>query len=140
MMMLYNNLNLRDVENLARDLAAQVSTPTVFCLWGDLGAGKTAFSRAFIQSLTSSDTIVASPTFTLLQTYETNRGTLFHYDLYRMTHTDEIYELNILEAMHHNICLIEWPERLKSHLPSRRTDIKLIILDDDHRNINLSST
>lgn len=84
----------------------------VVLLKGDLGAGKSTFARALIQSLCGENTEVPSPTFTLVQTYETKAFSIWHFDLYRLKFPEEIYELGIEEAKHSGVCLIEWPERL----------------------------
>lgn len=113
-------------------------TPKIICLYGDLGAGKTTFSRAFIQSITPPETIVTSPTFTIIQNYETLYGPLYHLDLYRIEDIDELYELNIFELFKNEIVLIEWPERLGPHMPKIRTDIHFHINVDDTRHLKVT--
>jgi tRNA threonylcarbamoyladenosine biosynthesis protein TsaE len=81
-------------------------------LSGPVGAGKTHFARHLIQSLLAETEDVPSPTFTLVQTYETRAGLLWHADLYRITSTHEIEELGLAEAFGNNICVVEWPDRL----------------------------
>ena len=81
-------------------------------LSGPVGAGKTHFARALIQSLLTVIEDVPSPTFTLVQTYDTRVGTLWHADLYRIATDTEIDELGLIEAFDAAICLIEWPDRL----------------------------
>jgi tRNA threonylcarbamoyl adenosine modification protein YjeE len=117
-----NNLTQEELEQRANVLAARITSPTCIALWGEMGAGKSTFARAFIKSfLPTID--VPSPTFTLIQTYTTSKGEIWHCDLYRLGNSDEIQELGLLEAFHNNICLVEWPERLESFLPQPRYNI-----------------
>lgn len=81
-------------------------------LEGPIGAGKTHFARHLIQSLLDAPEDVPSPTFTLVQTYDTSAGELWHADLYRLSAPEEIEELGLTEAMDSAVCVIEWPDRL----------------------------
>ena len=96
----------------------------VIALYGELGAGKTSFARAFIRAR-GGDEAVPSPTFTLVQAYELPNGTIWHFDLYRLRVTEEAWELGIEDAFRDGITLIEWPERLGSLLPKRHLQIAL---------------
>jgi len=110
--------------NFAVKLAGSAQRGDIFALYGTLGMGKSVLARAFIQSLTGADEI-PSPTFTLLQTYEAPDFEIFHYDLYRLKVPEEVFELNIEEAMYSGVCLIEWPEKMGGYLP--RSCIKITI-------------
>ena len=112
---------------LAAKLASLVSRPLVIALHGDLGAGKTAFARAFIRALPgiANDEDVPSPTFTLVQTYESANGPVWHFDLYRIEHASELRELGWDDAIDEGICLVEWPERARAALPRDRLDVDL---------------
>jgi len=110
-------------EALATKLAPLLESGDVIALSGDLGVGKTAFARALIRALGSAED-VPSPTFTLLQTYDTGAGPVFHYDLYRIAHPDELTELG-WEESRAGIALIEWPERAGVLLPQDRLDVNL---------------
>lgn len=110
---------------LARAVAALARPGDVIALWGDLGAGKTCFARSFITALSGSIEDVPSPTFTLVQTYDTPAGAVWHFDLYRLEAPDEALELGLEEALAGGICLIEWPDRLGTLLPRDRLDVAL---------------
>ena len=105
---------------------AEIARPgAVFALSGPLGAGKTCLARGLIGALQPDVTDeIVSPTFTLVQTYETPRGVVWHFDLYRLKAADEIIELGWEDALQ-DICIIEWPERLGTLLPRDRIDVVL---------------
>ena len=104
-------------------------------LQGPLGVGKSVFARALIRHLAQNPTLeIPSPTFTLLQTYDTPQGPVWHYDLYRLGDAAEIYELGWEEALQSALILIEWPERLGPLLPQQRMDI-VITPDKDKPNL-----
>ena len=112
-----------EVEALAWRLAPLLEPGDVVSLWGDLGAGKTAFARALIQAMAGKPIEVPSPTFTLVQTYVLS-AEIWHFDLYRLKRVDEIYELGFEDALSDGVTLIEWPERLEAALPRERLDIR----------------
>lgn len=102
----------------------------VILLEGDIGAGKSFFARAMIQSLQESPEDVPSPTFTLVQTYDTRAGEIWHADLYRLSDPDEIVELGLTEAFETAICLIEWPDRLADLAPDSAVCMSLTVDHD----------
>lgn len=110
---------------LAARLAAAVRSPAFIALRGDLGAGKTAFARAFIRALpgTAPDEDVPSPTFTLVQTYDSAEAPVWHFDLYRIDHLSELRELGWDDAIDDGICLVEWPEKAEGALPDDRLEV-----------------
>ena len=107
---------------LASQLADVSVTGDVIGLIGDLGVGKTAFARAFINARVG-DVEVPSPTFTIVQVYEFSDINVYHFDLYRIEETEELFELGIEDAFTDGISLIEWPDRMDTYLPSDRLDI-----------------
>jgi len=111
--------DLAATEALAKRLAPLAQRGDVIALAGPLGAGKTAFARAFIRALGVAGE-VPSPTFTLLQTYEAKPCALYHFDLYRLKHANELEELGWDDARSHGIILVEWPERAGGRLPADR--------------------
>jgi len=107
---------------LAERLAQHITPPCVICLDGAIGVGKSVFARAFIKAHGIAGEI-PSPTFTLVQTYETDTVTIWHMDAYRIEREDDALELGILEAFESAIVLIEWPGKIASLLPGQRLDI-----------------
>jgi len=127
--------------DLAVKLAGRARPGDILLLSGPLGAGKTAFARAFIRALADDPALeIPSPTFTLLQTYETPAGPVHHYDLWRLSDYRAMEELGWDEAVQ-NIALVEWPDRLGPLTPARalRVTISLanpgreIVLHGDNR-------
>src|SRR5580692_7817201 len=102
---------------LAARIAAVAAPADIIALKGDLGAGKTAFARAFIRACGNQDE-VPSPTFTLVQVYDARPTAIWHFDLYRIRAPEEAWELGIEDAFITGISLIEWPERLRALLPN----------------------
>ena len=119
--------DLAATQDLAARLAALAGPGDVIALIGDLGAGKTEFARAFIRALTAPDEDVPSPTFTLVQTYPADAFDIWHFDLYRLDAPEDAFELDIEDAFHDAVSLIEWPERLGAYLPRERLDIVLSV-------------
>jgi len=115
------SLSMQDQDQTAR-LAEQIGAclrpGDCLLLEGPVGAGKTHFARHLIWSLMHVPEDVPSPTFTLVQTYDTSAGELWHADLYRLTALDEIEELGLTDAFDEAICLIEWPELLGPLAPA----------------------
>ncbi len=107
---------------LAARIAAAAAPADIIALKGDLGTGKTAFARAFIQACGNQDE-VPSPTFTLVQVYDAGPTAIWHFDLYRIRVPEEAWELGIEDAFIAGVSLIEWPERLGPLLPDRRLEL-----------------
>ena len=124
----------------AHILAPSLCAGDVVALYGDLGAGKTELARALIRDLLEdADADVPSPTFTLVQTYETPNGlTIYHVDLYRLNGPDDCLELGLDEAFESGLSLIEWPDRLGSHLPADHLAIQMVELDSGLRRADIA--
>ncbi len=111
---------------LAQRLAPRLRAGDFLALRGDLGAGKTAFARALIRALAGRpDEEVPSPTFSIVQPYETPRFPVHHFDFYRLSGPGEAAELGLDEALDAGLVIAEWPERLEDRLPAERLEIML---------------
>ena len=106
---------------------------------GSVGAGKSLFARALIQSLQDTPEDVPSPTFTIVQTYETNLGDLWHCDLYRISSPHEVIELGLDDAIATAVTLIEWPENLADLTPPDALTIRINDLGGDVRKLSFES-
>ena len=115
---------------LAVRIGGVLQAGDVLLLEGGIGAGKTHFARSLIQSLQAVPEDVPSPTFTLVQTYESHAGEIWHADLYRLTDPDELQELGLTDAYTSAICLIEWPDRLGDSAPADALHIDIRPAED----------
>jgi tRNA threonylcarbamoyladenosine biosynthesis protein TsaE len=113
-----------ETSHLGQRLARLARPGDCLLLEGPIGAGKSHLARAFIRERLGRAEEVPSPTFTLVQVYEADVE-IWHADLYRLTHPDEVWELGLDDAFRQAICLVEWPDRLGSHLPQDALHIRL---------------
>ncbi len=114
-----------DTEALGERLAGLARPGDAILLEGPIGAGKSCLARAFIRARLGAAEEVPSPTFTLVQVYDDHGVEIWHADLYRLTHPDEVWELGLDQAFETAICLVEWPDRLGRHLPPDALTIRL---------------
>jgi len=118
---------------LGATLAQRLRPGDVVGLTGELGSGKTTLARAILRAASGDpNLIVPSPTFTLVEVYETARGTFWHFDLYRLETPEQVYELGWEDALAEGIVLIEWPQRLGSLLP-KHLSVTLEVNGDGRR-------
>jgi tRNA threonylcarbamoyladenosine biosynthesis protein TsaE len=130
--------DLQATAGLAAAVAALVRPGDAILLEGPLGAGKTAFARAFLRAASGDPALeVPSPTFTLVQSYATAQGTVHHYDLWRLDGPDALAELGWDEACN-DIVLVEWPDRLGALRPPDALTIALQAVGEDARHATLS--
>lgn len=110
---------------LGHAIAPALAPGDCLLLRGALGAGKSHLARAIIQARLGRLEDVPSPSFTLVQTYETADCDLWHADLYRLSHPDDVIELGLDDAFASDICLVEWPDRLGRLTPKDAIDVTL---------------
>ncbi len=115
----------RDTFDYAAKLAKEARPGGLYLLSGDLGTGKTVFAKGFAEGLGVTD-CVNSPTFTIMQTYESGRIPFYHFDVYRISDCSEMYELGYEEYFFGNgVCLVEWAELISELLPDDAVYIRI---------------
>lgn len=125
---LIESLNEKDTWQVGFDLGKEIEKGTVILLHGDLGVGKTVFTKGLAEGLGITEPIT-SPTFTILQEYEEGRIPLYHFDVYRIGDVEEMDELGY-EAYFYGegVCLIEWASLIEEILPE---DAKIVTIEKD---------
>lgn len=114
-----------DTARLGVWLARRLQAGDCLLLEGSIGAGKSHLARALIRARLGRMEDVPSPTFTLVQIYQADTE-IWHADLYRLSHPDEVLELGLDEAFEHAVCLIEWPDRLGKLAPADALRLTLV--------------
>ena len=134
-------LNLEGLKKFCEDVSLYLKKGDIICLSGDLGSGKTTFSRYLINSIYQNQNkeppnIIKSPSFPILLTYELDNFEIYHYDLYRIVKNSELDELNIFEEINNSITIIEWPEIILDKLKSYNFySLNFTIADENIRNV-----
>ncbi len=127
--------NSEETAKLAKKIAKKGKKGDVLLLFGDLGAGKTVFSKGFVSAFSGAQ--VTSPTFTIVNTYE-GKIPIFHFDLYRINDADELYMIGIEEYLYGDgITLVEWPERAMEIFPKSAKRVTIKKLNDTCREITI---
>jgi tRNA threonylcarbamoyladenosine biosynthesis protein TsaE len=121
-------------ERLGAALAKRLRPRDVVALQGGLGVGKTTLARAILRAASGDPAlIVPSPTFTLVEIYDTPAGVFWHFDLYRLEEPEQVFELGWEEARADGMALVEWAERLGALLPRERLTVTLAMEGDGRR-------
>ena len=133
--MKYYSKNARDTQNIAKNLAKTLSGGEVILLNGDLGAGKTTFTKGLVKGLGGKKTVV-SPTFTIMHSYDDTRIPVYHFDMYRIADEDELYELGLEEYLYENgVAVIEWNNF--SRLPEQTVTVNIVLKGGNEREIEI---
>ncbi len=119
----------------AKELARKSKTPLCICLYGNLGAGKTVFSKGFAEGLGIPPREIKSPTYTLIRKYHFGKKLLYHCDFYRIQEPDDVMgsDLEEMFLQKNAFIIIEWPERIEKLLPKKRQNIHFEYKDENTR-------
>lgn len=125
---------------LLPEVVKAIEAYKVVLFQGEMGAGKTTFIRHLIRHLGTQDE-VSSPTYAIVNTYDTNKGIIHHFDCYRFESAEEAYDIGMEEYLYGSeICLIEWPDRVAELLPDRVLIISISALQDGSRTLKIVGT
>lgn len=123
--MIFESNSPEETFKIARQLGKQAKPGEIYCLSGELGVGKTVFSQGFASGLGIAEDI-NSPTFTILQTYESGKMPLYHFDVYRLEDAGEMEEIGYDDYFFgEGVCLIEWAELILEILPADRKNVRI---------------
>ena len=117
--------SLNGIAGAAREFVAQIGNHRVFAFYGTMGAGKTTFIKAVCEQLGVKDA-VTSPTFAIVNEYESDMGAIYHFDFYRIKNLGEVMDLGFEDyAYSGNLCLMEWPELIEELLPENTVNVNI---------------
>ena len=136
------NQSTQNIFEIACKFSGNLKAGDIIFLRGPVGAGKTFFARNFIIETLKSQNLwdeVPSPSFSLIQTYDTINPPICHVDLYRLSYSSELEELGLDYLYKNSVTLIEWPERLENKLPARFLEIEFSFTrnKEDKRNLSI---
>lgn len=133
--------NEKETMEFAKDFAKQVKSPCVIILKGELGAGKTHFVKGFVQGK-KIKSLVTSPTFTIMNIYESKKQKIYHFDMYRLSSSEEAEELGFYEYFDHDsldgIAIVEWPENVPELVKNYDIVVSIQKEDQDKRIIEVN--
>jgi len=128
--------SVNETESVGEAFARSLEAGAVVAMYGDLGAGKTAFVRGMARGL-GSDARVTSPTFTIVNEYP-GRLPLFHFDMYRLSSSDELFDIGWDDYLSRDgVCVVEWSENVSGAFDGSETEIRIERLDETSRRITI---
>ena len=137
----FSNITETQMLELADFLAPLLKVGDSILLYGDIGCGKSVFARGVIHQRFRIEKAaiedVPSPTFTIVQVYDSISPTITHVDLYRISDESELADLDTLDNLNVTICIIEWPEIMGSLVPSRHISMKVYLNEIDYHSRNI---
>lgn len=134
-MLTFISKSIKDTEHISKVLSKLLNPGDIICLIGELGAGKTCFSKGLINRLGVPNKYIASPTFTIINEYN-GKYPIYHFDLYRLNNETDLEVLGFEEYFYgKGITIIEWADKMKKLLPEDRLDIYLSYMGENTRRI-----
>lgn len=127
---------LSEIETVAHELLKKTKSRTLL-FYGEMGAGKTTLIKALLKTLGAED-IGSSPTFSLVNVYETEKGTVNHFDFYRINDESEAWDMGFEEYLQSgNWNFIEWPQKIENFIEEEHQKLEILILDKNKRKLKL---
>ena len=129
---------LADITAAAKEFLAAVGDKRHFAFYGPMGAGKTTFIKAICEQLGTTDT-VSSPSFAIINEYNSAAGRIFHFDFYRIKNLEEAFNLGYEDYFFgDDYCFVEWPEKIEELMPEHFTVVKISVDDANQRIIEIA--
>ena len=129
--------HLDQIDRAAHQFLRAIGQHRIIAFYGPMGAGKTTFIKALCKALGVTD-VVNSPTFAIINEYEYPEGLIYHFDFYRIRHTEEAYDFGINDYFESGqYCLMEWPEMIDSILPPETLRVTIRENETGGRTINM---
>ncbi|MES2417660.1 MAG: tRNA (adenosine(37)-N6)-threonylcarbamoyltransferase complex ATPase subunit type 1 TsaE [Bacteroidota bacterium] len=130
--------NITALNTVAKDLLAFADGEKFFIFEGEMAAGKTTFIKAFCAEIGTND-VVSSPTFSIINEYQSSRGLIYHFDFYRLKNLQEAFDIGYEEYFYSNhFCLVEWPEKVTELLPEKYIKVQITITGETTRVFSFS--
>ena len=127
--------SLDKIADAAQEFVSQIGEKRVFAFYGGMGAGKTTFIKAVCDQLGVNDA-VTSPTFAIVNEYNSQMGPIYHFDFYRIKKASEVLDIGFDDYIYSgNLCLMEWPELIEVFLPEETTIVKIMEIENGMRKI-----
>ncbi len=124
---------LEELPKVAQALHNYANDQKFFIFEGEMAAGKTTFIKAFCEALGVTD-VVSSPTFSIVNEYESSHGPVYHFDFYRLKNLQEAYDIGYEEYFYSDsYCLVEWPSKVEELLPEAYIKVQITVADDEQR-------
>ena len=131
---------LSELKDISTKILSHLDSPKTLLFYGEMGVGKTTLIKELVKQLGVTDT-TSSPTFSLVNEYQGNNNTIFHFDFYRIEHEEEVYDIGIEDYFYQNAwCLVEWPDKIPNIIPEEAITIKIHKNPDETRTLEISSS
>ena len=135
--MILRSNNVEETINIGKEIAALLNPNDMLVLTGDLGAGKTHFTKGIAEAFGISD-VITSPTFPIVVEYSGNNLQLLHFDLYRLEEAQQLEDIAWYELIESGaVCIVEWGDKFPQELPDDYLELHFSVCDDGSREINL---
>ena len=133
------NFQLENIQEAARQFVEAIGNHTVFAFYGGMGAGKTTFIKAVCAELGVMEDVVASPTFAIVNEYDSLKGPIYHFDFYRLKNLAEAYDIGCEDYFYSgHYCFLEWPELVEPMLPEDVIRVEIREDEDGARTVKIS--